>query len=224
MGRREYAQSCSLACALDRVGERWALLIIRELSLGPLRFSDLARAVGGAPTDVLTKRLRDLERDGIVARRELEPPASAVAYELTALGRGLERPMVELGRWGMGLQRVEDVVGLAPSSLPNVFRVLLHPPPDLSATIGLRSAGQAFVLRIRDGWIEASRGVEPGAALTLGGAPIEVLSALVAGEEGERGVEIEGDRDLLQRLRETVVMPDRLREEAQALVAAAAPA
>ena len=59
MSRREYGQECSLACALDSVGERWSLLIVRELSLGPLRFSDLARDVGGAPTDVLTKRLRD---------------------------------------------------------------------------------------------------------------------------------------------------------------------
>ena len=72
MSRREYGQACSLACALDRVGERWSLLIVRELSLGPLRFSDLARAVGGAPTDVLTKRLRDLE-----SRRHRRPPRAA---------------------------------------------------------------------------------------------------------------------------------------------------
>ena len=101
MGRREYGQPCSFACALDRIGERWSLLIVRELMLGPLRFSELARAVGGAPTDVLTKRLRDLEADGIVRRRELDPPASATAYELTELGRGLERPLLELGRWGL---------------------------------------------------------------------------------------------------------------------------
>src|SRR3954454_22858065 len=105
MPRREYAQECSLAAALDRIGERWTLLIVRELSLGPLRFSDLARSVGGAPTDVLTKRLRDLEQHGIGRRRDLDPPASATVYELTEVGHGLERPMVELGRWGMGLQR-----------------------------------------------------------------------------------------------------------------------
>src|SRR5680860_1057631 len=99
MSRRNYDQPCSLAGALDRIGERWSLLIVRELALGPLRFSDLAREVGGAPSDVLTRRLRDLEADGIVARRELDPPASAVAYELTALGRELERPMLELARW-----------------------------------------------------------------------------------------------------------------------------
>src|SRR5438445_10936411 len=105
MSRRNYGQACSVASALDRIGERWSLLIVRELSLGPLRFSDLAGLVGGAPTDVLTKRLRDLERDGIVRRRELEPPASTSVYELTELGRGLERPLIELGRWGLSFQQ-----------------------------------------------------------------------------------------------------------------------
>src|SRR3954449_7250390 len=74
MARRHYGQACSVAGALDRIGERWSLLIVRELLLGPLRFRDLTRAVGGAPTDVLTKRLRDLEADGVVARRELQGP------------------------------------------------------------------------------------------------------------------------------------------------------
>jgi len=86
--RREYDQSCSLACALDRIGERWSLLIVRELCLGPLRFSDLARNVGNAPTDVLTKRLRDLESHDIVRRRALDPPATGVAYEPVAFDLG----------------------------------------------------------------------------------------------------------------------------------------
>ena len=111
--------------------------------LGPLRFSELARAVGGAPTDVLTKRLRDLERDGIVGRRELAPPASAVVYELTEFGRGLELPMLELARWGIGLQCIEDVVGLEPSSLANGLRVILRPPADFTLTLALHSGGQS---------------------------------------------------------------------------------
>ncbi|HEU4944610.1 MAG TPA: helix-turn-helix domain-containing protein, partial [Solirubrobacterales bacterium] len=101
MSPRNYGQACSLAGALDRIGGRWALLIVRELSLGPLRFSELVRAVGGAPTDVLTKRLRQLEQDGIVRRAELDPPAAATAYELTPVGRELEGPLLELGRWGL---------------------------------------------------------------------------------------------------------------------------
>ena len=218
MGRREYAQSCSLACALDSVGERWSLLIVRELALGPLRFSELARGVGGAPTDVLTKRLRGLEEAGVIARRELGPPAAATVYELTELGHGLERPILELARWGMQLQKAEDVVGLAPSSLPGAMRTVLQPLPELDATVGLRSGAQSFVLRIRDGWIEASRGVDPAAELTLAGDPISVLGALVVGEEAEDAVEIEGDRAVLDKLRAAVVVPERLREEARETV------
>lgn len=218
MSRREYGQECSLACALDAIGERWSLLIVRELSLGPLRFSELARSVGGAPTDVLTKRLRDLERDGIVARHELDPPAAATVYELTELGRGLERPMIELARWGMQLQKAEDVVGLAPSSLPNALRTILRPPPEVAFDVGLRSNGQSFALRARDGWIDASRGAVDGPDLTLSGSPIEILAAVVVGPAGVPGVESEGDEALLAELREMIVMPERLREEAQLMV------
>ncbi len=218
MPRREYGQECSLACALDRVGERWSLLIVRELSLGPLRFSDLARDVGGAPTDVLTKRLRDLEADGIVARRELAPPAAAVVYELTGLGRGLERPMIELSRWGMELQTAADVVGLAPSSLPNALRVVLQPPPDAAFELDLRTGGQSYALRAGDGWITASRGDADDPALTLSGSPIEVLAAVVIGPAGIPGVEIAGDAALLDDLHKMVVVPERLREEAQMMV------
>jgi DNA-binding HxlR family transcriptional regulator len=218
MSRREYRQECSLAAALDRVGERWSLLIVRELSLGPLRFSDLARDVGGAPTDVLTKRLRGLEEDGIVARRELEAPAAAVVYELTDLGRGLERPMIELARWGMELQTVADVVGLAPSSLPNALRTILQPPPGLELTIALRSLGQSFELKARDGWITASRGTAADADLALAGTPVEVLAAVVVGEAGVPAVEIDGDPSLLADLRSHVVIPDAMRSEAQLMV------
>ncbi|HVY97596.1 MAG TPA: helix-turn-helix domain-containing protein [Solirubrobacterales bacterium] len=218
MGRREYGQACSLASALDRIGERWSLLIVRELSLGPLRFSELARAVGGAPTDVLTKRLRDLEEDGIVARRELAAPASGVAYELTELGRGLERPMIELARWGMEVQRAEDVVGLGPSSLPNALRVVLRPPAEASFDLGLETEEQSFSLRARDGWIDVSRGGVGQPRLTLSGSPIEVLTAVVVGPAGVPGLEVEGDAALLDELQRMVVVPDRLREEAQMLV------
>lgn len=222
MRRREYDQSCSLACALDRIGERWSLLIVRELSLGPLRFSDLVRNVGGAPTDVLTKRLRDLESHGIVRRRELSPPANGVAYELTDVGWALERPMLELGRWGMHFERVDDVVDLAPTSLPNAIRVIAQPPPDARLTIGLRSGGQAYWLRIEEGWIAAGRGEVEDPDLVLSGEPADVLAALVAGKVAERGIEISGDRDALESLRAWVVLPERLRQTALAVVDQAA--
>jgi DNA-binding HxlR family transcriptional regulator len=224
MTPREYGQSCSLACALDRIGERWTMLIVRELSLGPMRFSALARSVGGAPTDVLTKRLRDLEQHGIVERRELDPPASTAVYELTELGRGLEGAMLELGRWGMGLQKAEDVVGLAPSSLPNALRVILHPPEGFRAVVCLRSGGQSYELGFEaGGWSAASRGVPADPDLTIAGSPMEVIAVLLS-EEGEAAAEIEGDRELLEQLRTMVVIPERMREEALAILPALAKA
>jgi DNA-binding HxlR family transcriptional regulator len=219
MPRREYNQSCSLACALDRIGERWSLLIVRELSLGPLRFSDLVRNVGKAPTDVLTKRLRDLESHGIVRRRELDPPATGVAYELTEVGRGLERPMLELGRWGLHFEGVDDIAELPPTSLANAIRVIAQAPPDARLTIGLRSGGQSYSLWIEGGWIAASRGEAEAADLTLTGDPADVLAALVVGEAAEQRIEIEGDHGALEELRAMVVLPERLRAAALAVVA-----
>lgn len=214
MARREYAQECSFATALDAVGERWSLLIVRELLLGPLRFSDLARFVGNAPTDVLTKRLRDLEENGVVRRRDLDPPASARVYELTELGRGLEQPLVAMGRWGMQLQRLPDVIDLRVSLLPSAVRAILQPPADAELTIGLRSEGQESYVRIEDGRASARRGEPVDPDLTLSGAPVNVCAVLAVGAAVEDQVEIEGDRAVLEALRAMVAIPEHLRAEA----------
>ncbi len=212
MSRRNYGQPCSVAAALDRIGERWSLLIVRELALGPLRFSELARGVGGAPTDVLTKRLRDLEAAGIVRRRKLDPPASGTAYELTALGRELERPLLELGRWGLHFFDAAQVAEIDASSLPGALRVILRPPIEVATILQLRSDGHAFRLRIANGWIDIERGEALDPDLTLSGSPQDVIAALVGG--GEEGVEIEGDSGAFEALRKMVVLPEPLLESA----------
>jgi DNA-binding HxlR family transcriptional regulator len=212
---RNYGQACSLASALDRIGERWSLLIVRELLLGPLRFSELDRAVGGAPTDVLTKRLRDLEAEGIVLRRELSAPASGVVYELTELGRGLEGPILELARWGLNFFRIDEVDGIEASWLPNSMRVILRPPPGVEMTVQLRTGGNSFHLRVADGWIAAERGEATSPDLTLAGDPRAVITLLVVGDPAEDAeVEVQGDRAALERLRAMVELPPRLLGEA----------
>lgn len=195
------------------------MLIVRELSLGPLRFSDLVGGVGGAPTDILTKRLRDLESHGIVRRRELSPPATGTVYELTDVGWALERPMLELARWGMRFERADDVVGLAPTSLPNAIRTIAQPSHEARLTIALRSGGQDYWLRVENGWIAAGRGEAEDPDLALAGEPADVLAALVAGEAAEGRIEVEGDPTALVQLRAMVVLPDRLRQAARDLVA-----
>jgi DNA-binding HxlR family transcriptional regulator len=196
------------------------LLIVRELLLGPLRFSDLARGVGGAPTDVLTRRLRDLEADGIVRRRELESPAAGTVYELTELGRELEGPVMELGRWGLNFYRLEDLPGLVTSSLANAMRVILRAPEGgAPIVLQLHSEGHATWLRVLPEGITAGRGRVDDPDLTLCGDAPDVIAAVVQGGEAEEQIEIDGDTAALARLRAMVVLPDRLREEALADVA-----
>ena len=100
MTKRSYNQYCGIARALDLIGERWALLVIRELVLGPKRFTDLRRGLPDIATNVLSQRLRELEQDGIVTRRQLPPPAASNVYELTEYGQELVPIMLALGRWG----------------------------------------------------------------------------------------------------------------------------
>ena len=126
--------------------------------------------------------------------------------------------MIELSRWGMELQTAADVVGLAPSSLPNALRVVLRPPPEADFDLALRSGEESFALRARDGWIAASRGAAGEPDLTLSGTPIEVLAAVVSGPAGVPGIEIEGDAALFDDLHRMVVVPSRLRDEAQMMV------
>ena len=102
MTSKTYHQHCALAHALDLIGDRWTLLIVRDLLAGPRRYSDLAAGLVTIPTNLLSTRLTEMQSDGLIQRRRLAPPADSVTvYELTALGEGLARPLVELARWGM---------------------------------------------------------------------------------------------------------------------------
>ena len=108
---RGYHQFCGLARALDLIGSRWALLIVRDLLTGPKRFSELQDGLSGVPTNVLTARLRELEDEGIVMRRAHERPGGGVVYDLTDFGRELEQPIMALGFWGaraMGPMHPDD--------------------------------------------------------------------------------------------------------------------
>jgi DNA-binding HxlR family transcriptional regulator len=190
------------------------MLIVRELLLGPLRFSELAKGVGGAPTDVLTKRLRDLEADGIVRRRELPAPASGTVYELTELGHELEEPILDLGRWGLNFYKLNDLPGLVTASLANALRVILAPPEGAETIVlQIHNEGHSNWLRIGGGESRAGRGEADRADLVLSGSAPDVIGAIAVGGEAEGQVEIEGDRDALLRLREWVELPERLRTE-----------
>jgi DNA-binding HxlR family transcriptional regulator len=120
---KRYAQYCPVAHALELVGERWALLVVRELLNGPKRYTDLAGALPGIGTNILAGRLRDLETAGVIQKRRLPPPAAANVYELTPYGEELREPLYALGRWGarsLGPPQPHDA--LAPGWLVNAVR------------------------------------------------------------------------------------------------------
>lgn len=126
---RSYGDACGIARALDVVGERWALLVVRELLFGPQRFSDLRKALAGASSNLLTDRLRELEARAVISRRKLAPPAGSWVYELTDRGRELEPILLALGGWGLRVPRGEGA-RLSPTSMMLFLRGGGRPAPD----------------------------------------------------------------------------------------------
>src|SRR5215207_7108949 len=162
-GRRVYGQFCGLVRALEIVGERWALLIVRDLLVGPRRFSDLRRGLPRIPTNVLTERLRELEHAGVVRRRLLPPPAAAVVYELTDYGQDLEDVVLTLGRWGarsMTEPRPDEI--LTADSLVIAMRACFRPDKARGHDLRyqLRLGPIALWVHVEDGRLEVTQ--DPG--------------------------------------------------------------
>ncbi len=205
--RRSYDQYCSAARALDLVGDRWTLLIVRELLAGPRRYTDLHADLPGVSTDVLASRLKDMERDGLTTRRRLPPPGAAYVYELTGRGRELLPVLQALGAWGapeLGERRPTDAVRAHWFALP-LLRAL-----EGEGLVEVRLDEGEFHLRVGEGGEEAVYGegpapVEPDARLVLG---VETCTAVAQGElslvEGVRAgrIEVSGDGTLAKVLRE----------------------
>ncbi|MDP9410010.1 MAG: winged helix-turn-helix transcriptional regulator [Actinomycetota bacterium] len=183
MGKRSYGQYCTVARALDVIGERWTLLLVRELLTGPKRFKDLLAGLPGIGTNLLTGRLKALEEDGIVRRTVLPPPAGSRVYELTDLGRSLEPVIVELSRWGAGLlgapRGEEDLrPAWAAVALRSVFDAEAASAP--KETYEFRIDGEVFHVRIEGGGVEARQGPADDPDLVVVGAT-EAFLAVAAG-------------------------------------------
>jgi DNA-binding HxlR family transcriptional regulator len=206
MNRRTYADPCGVARALDAVGERWALLVVRELLLGPKRFTDLHRGLGGASQNVLSQRLRELEAAGVVRRRKLGPPTGSPVYELTDEGARLEPILVELGRWGRHRPMTTDGE-LSVDALVLALKTTFEPAAagDLDATFAVRVDDDELELTIAEGRLAVSRGraKDPTASLRTDVATLRDLAfrerrldeAAAAG-----ALALEGDGAALQRV------------------------
>ena len=176
--RRSYHQFCGVARALDVVGERWTLLIVRELLLAPRRYGDLAEALPGITTNLLADRLKSLQNAGILHKTALPPPASAVLYALTDEGRALEPVVMALGTWGwrfMDRPRTGDAVNIGWALLPLKRRFR---GSSRAIAVAIESKGASYSIRIGPNGVEVGEGRAPDPAdLTLRAAP-NVLRAL----------------------------------------------
>jgi DNA-binding HxlR family transcriptional regulator len=200
ISERSYNQYCGVARALDLIGERWALLIVRELVLGPKRFTDLREGLPGVATNVLSNRLRQLERDGIVGRRRLPPPAPVQVYELTEYGRELVPIMLALGRWGASTMGPRiPAQSLRSEWLALALKAFFDADAaaGLSATVALSLDGAPFTLRIADGQLEVAHGAASPVDLSIV-SDTERLLEFLAGAPGR--VEAEGDQELLAKV------------------------
>jgi DNA-binding HxlR family transcriptional regulator len=169
VGKRRYDEGCAVAHSLDLIGERWALLIVRELLLGPKRFTDLRAGLPGASADVLAQRLREMTESGVVRRRKLPPPAGSEVYELSEWGADLEPLVTHLGRWGSRSPSLNPMADSSVDSLVLSLRALFDPraAQRFSATIGLRLTGNEFTVEVADGQLRVARGEAERPTATL---------------------------------------------------------
>jgi DNA-binding HxlR family transcriptional regulator len=178
---RTYGDGCPIARALDLVGERWALLVVRELLLGPKRYTDLRRGLPNASPNVLSQRLGELERAGVLRRRKLPPPAGSRVYELTDWGRELEEIVVALGRWGARSPTPpDDAPIVSADSIILALRARFDPGAahGLRASYELRLGEDRFAIEVADDEITAARGDAHRADATIDTDP-DTLNAVL---------------------------------------------
>jgi DNA-binding HxlR family transcriptional regulator len=205
VARRSYDQFCSLARTLDVVGERWTLLVVRELMLGPRRFSDFLPALPGVGRNLLSARLRHLEEQGLVARRTLPPPAGVQVYELTQDGRDLGPALAELSRWGVEHLEVPPpgaVFRPAWGMFPLSYMANTEAAAGLREDYEFRVGEETFTIQVRDGVVEPRTGPSDDPDLVVTMSP-ETLRELFEGKLaamdglGQGRITIEGPPEVL---------------------------
>jgi DNA-binding HxlR family transcriptional regulator len=204
---KRFDQYCPMAHALSLIGERWSLLIVRDLLQGPKRYTDLAHGLPGIGTNILAARLRELEAAGVVQKRKLPPPAASTVYELTEYGAELKEALYALARWGartLGPPKPDDELypEWGVNGLPALFNA--EEARGLTETYVLNVAGDVFTARIVNGSLDVSVGAAEDADLVVE-MDMETFFAVANGElelqeAANRGVaRVEGDPEALDR-------------------------
>jgi DNA-binding HxlR family transcriptional regulator len=214
--KRTYGEACRFAYALDVVGERWAMLVVRELLLGPKRFTDLRTSLPHASSNILSERLRDLEQGGVIQRRKLPPPAGSSVYELTEWGRELETVLTKLGAWGARSPIPPESQEIGPDSIVLALRSLFDPDAagDLEASYALQIGEERFRVEISGGEVELARDVpaEPVLSIAVPDAPTlaAILTAQLPLDDAlaSGAAQIKGSKQAAKRFLRLFPMPE----------------
>jgi DNA-binding HxlR family transcriptional regulator len=213
--KRSYCDRCGVARALDLVGERWALLVVRELLLGPKRFTDLRAGLPNLSPDVLSQRLRELEQGGVVRRHKLAPPAASRVYELTEWGQKLEPVVLALGRWGSDapLPAANSVFGADSAILALKTAFAPFAAEGVEASYELRLGEYRFHARLSDGRLDLSRGGADHPEAIIETDPVTLARLVWHGRslaEAERSgdVKLQGSRAAAQQFLDLFPLPE----------------
>jgi DNA-binding HxlR family transcriptional regulator len=215
-GSKTYGDSCRLAHALDLVGRRWGLLIVRELLLGPKRFSDLRRGLPNASSNILAERLRELEEAGVIRRATLPPPLAVKVYELTEWGDELEDVVTRLGAWGARAPSPPDCDCIGTDSIVLALRSLFDPEraEGLTTSCRLEIGGEDFTVDVADGRVELRRGAGEESETAIEADSAATLAAVLTGQlaiedaEASGALRIERGRGAARRFLRLFPMPE----------------
>ena len=209
--KRRYDDACGLAHALELVGERWAMLILRELAYGPRRFSELKSDLHGISANVLTQRLNELEARGLVRKTRLPPPASVQVYESTPWALEVVPVIAALGRWAARSPLHDPTLPMSHVAVMMSLQTLISPElaAGLDARVGFRFGSASYVATIRGGRLDIARGSCDDCDLIFTGQPSAIAGVIHGGAPFET-IALEGDADLAKRFVTLFPLPPKV--------------
>ena len=209
--KRRYEDACGLAHALDLLGERWAMLVLRELAYGPRRFSELRADLTGISANVLTQRLTELEDRGLVRKTKLPPPASVQVYEATEWGLEAIPMIASLGRWAARSPLHDPTLRMSHVSVIMSLQTLISPEraAGLTARVCFRFGEASYVTTVNDGRLEVERRDCNDCDVTFIGAPSEIAAVIHGGAPFDL-IRVDGDLALANRFRTLFPLPEKV--------------
>jgi DNA-binding HxlR family transcriptional regulator len=209
--KRRYDDACGLAHAMELLGDRWAMLVLRELAYGPRRFSELKADLQGISANVLTQRLTELEGRGLVRKIKLPPPASVQVYQATEWGMEAVPVIASLGRWAARSPWHDATLAMSHVSVIMSLQTLISPKlaEGLNARVGFRLGDADYVTTVHDGRLDVERGEVTGCDVVFSGTPTAVAAVIHGGAPFDM-ISIEGDMELAKRFVKLFPLPPKV--------------